>query len=575
LRSLIIITWNLLDKEYQRKSIYIFILVIIGTLLEMIGISAIVPIISSMNTNKFPHLLGFMESYYLNIDSIIIFLVLIFIIFYISKLLYLSWLSWKQSEYIYSIKSNISQRLFNCYLDQNYDFYLNKNSSELIRNIASESALFATGVLVPLVLLLTELLVVLGIAIILFYVEPAGASIIFSITLIAMFFLNNLTKKNMKKWGELRQILEGKRIQIAQEGLGGIKELKLLGREDYIKKRYEHYNFGGSSVEMKQLAFLQLPRFILEGIATIGLGLLVVILINKGDGINTVIPVLGLFAVAGFRLLPSASKIVTSIQSLKYSSAIILLIKRELNISIPSNIISSVDIVFEKSISLVNVSFSYPNSITPVLECVNISIKKNNIVGIIGASGAGKSTLVDIILGLLIPVAGEVRVDDININFNLRSWQQKIGYVPQSIFLSDDTLKANIAFGLNDSDINNESLIAAIKGAQLEPLILNLPDGLNTMLGERGIRLSGGQRQRIGIARALYNNPSVLVFDEATSALDNKTEEDVMDSINALKGTKTIIIIAHRLSTLNKCDFLVKVDCQTAKELSDISMLKI
>jgi ABC-type multidrug transport system fused ATPase/permease subunit len=307
-------------------------------------------------------------------------------------------------------------------------------------------------------------------------------------------------------------------------------------------------------VERKQLTLSQIPRLWLETIGVIGLAMLIGAVVFRSGRPADVLPTVGLFAAAAFRVIPSANRLMTSLQFIRYSDAVVVLIGRELLGVDNASKVETLPVSFLREIILEGVSYSYPSSKSPTIKNINITIKRGECIGLIGPSGAGKSTLVDILLGLLIPNQGSINVDGINIKNRLRGWQDLIGYVPQSIFLTDDTLAGNIAFGLADDDISENAIWAAVRLAQLESFVESLPDGIQTYVGERGIRLSGGQRQRIGIARALYHNPQVLVFDEATSALDSKTEGGVMDAITALKKVRTIIIIAHRLSTIENCD---------------------
>jgi ABC-type multidrug transport system fused ATPase/permease subunit len=369
-----------------------------------------------------------------------------------------------------------------------------------------------------------------------------------------MYVFQRATEGYLKKWGSERQKYEGYRIQKAQEGLGGIKDVKILGREINFIDCYGLHSNNAALVERKQNALSNLPRLWLETIGVLGLTLLVIVGLENTTSPSSVIPIIGLFSAAAFRILPSANRVLNSLQSLRYADAVVNLIFRELSQHEEYVETSERCLNFDKKIDLVDVSYSYPNTQVNSLSNICLTINKGESIGLIGASGAGKSTLVDVILGLMKPTTGSILVDGIAIHENIRGWQNLIGYVQQSIFLTDDTLRNNIAFGLKDDEIDDDLIDRAIVASQLENFVAELPHGVMTMVGERGIRLSGGQRQRIGIARALYGNPPILVFDEATSALDAETEADVIESIKLLKGTRTMIIIAHRLSTIDHCD---------------------
>jgi ABC-type multidrug transport system fused ATPase/permease subunit len=300
----------------------------------------------------------------------------------------------------------------------------------------------------------------------------------------------------------------------------------------------------------------------LELLAVAGLATLVVTMVLRGRDMASVVPTLGLFAAAAFRLMPSINRTLGAVQSVRYGLPVVNILHAELQLAAVAPAPRKKDGAtgFQNEIRLADVSYTYPAAPWPSLSHVSFSIKQGECVGFIGSSGAGKSTLVDVILGLLTPSAGRVEVDGENIEHSLRTWQDQIGYVPQSIYLTDDTLRRNVAFGLPEADIDDSAVRYAVRAAQLEEFVGSLPSGLETIVGERGIRLSGGQRQRIGIARALYHNPGVLVLDEATSSLDTPTEQGVMEAVRALQRSKTIIIVAHRLATVQYCDRLYRLE---------------
>jgi len=557
--------WNILTKKHHLKTFSILTLTLIGAVLETVGVGMLIPAISFMANeniaNKYPTFVPFFAM--LGNPShaqLVIYGMTILMGVYLVKGIYLAFLSWKQAQYIFEIKVYLSQKLFAQYVLSPYEFHLQQNSGQLIRNITLEVQELVSRVLMPAVLLTTEMSVILAIAILLFFIEPIGALSLFVAIGLAIYAFQRTTKNYLNKWGSERQIHEGYRIQKAQEGLGGIKDVKLLGRESDFIGMYGTHTLNSTLAERKQYALSNIPRLWLETVGVLGLTLLVIATLQHTNSPADVIPIIGVFAAAAFRLLPSANRVLSSLQALKYADAVVELILKDMTLKTEVQDGSGRKVLFNNQIHLRDVSYTYPKASTPTISNITLTINKAECIGLVGTSGAGKSTLVDLILGLIKPSSGVVQVDDTDINQGMRSWQNLIGYVQQSIFLTDDTLRKNIAFGLKEHEIDEGLIQLAIKTAQLNSFVDLLPDGSETFVGERGIRLSGGQRQRIGIARALYSNPPVLVFDEATSALDSDTEAEVMESIKSLKGTRTIIIIAHRLSTLEYCDRVYRLE---------------
>lgn len=540
---------------------------ILGTMLEMLGIGLVLPVITLLTKpelvtqnamfSRFSGYFGYPDQ-----QSLVVGIMLLLVAVYMVKNFYLGLLAWWQSGFIYGMQSELSQKLFAIYLRQPYTFHLLHNSAHLLRNVQSEIGMFINGMIIPSMLILAEGLVVLGLFGLLLYFEPIGTLAVFSLLLTAGGGFYLLTRHRLVSWGGERQFHEGARIKLVQEGLGGVKDVKLLGREVDFLNKYALHTAQSMKMSRRQFTMQQVPRLWLELLAVSGLAILIITMSIQVQPLENFIPTLALFAAISFRLMPSASRILSSVQQLRFSVPVIDLLSREFKLeSIPT----SVDVAkhrheFEQKLELIDVSFNYPNTQKLALDNVSLTICKGDAIGLIGESGSGKSTLIDLILGLLAPTKGQLLLDGHDILATPRVWQDQIGYVPQSIYLSDDTLRRNVAFGVADSDIDDVAVADAIKAAQLEPFVDNLSEGLNTIVGERGVRLSGGQRQRIGIARALYHDPAVLVLDEATSALDNETEAEVMQSVSNLQGKKTILIVAHRLSTVSNCDRLYKLD---------------
>jgi len=558
--------WGLLSPDFKFRSISIFILTLIGTAMETIGIGLVIPAIALMTyeniADKYPGIAPLLTAIgNPSQQKLVIFGVLLLLSFYVLKAIYLAFMVWKQSKYIFDVKADFSQRLFEKYLCERYENLLQRNTGHLIRNITTEASELVNRFLHPAMLILTEVLVLIAITALLFYIQPLGATLLFITTGSAIYLFQSVTRKRLQAWGSRRQRHEGLRIQRAQEGLGGVKDIKLLGREHEFIEQYREHNLITAFIDRNRLALAQIPRLWLETIGVLGLTLLVIVVVSRDQSTASLIPTIGAFGAATFRILPSAIRLLSALQSVRYSVPVIDLINKELGgVSFEAPGRDGDKIVFGKEIVVSDLSYTYPGSSIPSLSGLTFTIGKGESVGVVGASGAGKTTLVDVLLGLLTPTSGRILVDGKDVQGNLRSWQDLIGYVQQSIFLTDDTLRRNVAFGLPDGAIDDEAVRRVVDAAQLSELVSTLPDGMETLVGERGIRLSGGQRQRIGIARALYHDPPVLVLDEATSSLDVETEKGIMESIFALQGSRTVVIVAHRLSTVEHCDRILKLE---------------
>lgn len=551
----------LLSSEQKKSLIIVFILLIFGTILEMLGIAVLLPLLSIFSGgNNFDFIKYFFKEKNITPEELILYLVTVIVLFYFFKFLYLIFLSWKQSSFISNLALNLTSDLFKGYLQQPYLFHIQNNSSILLRNLQSELGQFTTYVQAA-VLLLLELMTIIGIGSVLVYNQPMAAFVAAFFLLIVVYFFNKYTKNKIVLWGKVRQEQAEKINKHFFQGLGGIKEVKFFRKENYFYNQAQQILKTNSEISIKYLTIGQIPRYFLEFMALLGIFIIIVVMQIKGMTSKTIFPILGLYLAASFRIIPSINRVLNSLQTMKYLNPVIDVLFNEfklINSSIVSNQTSD-RITFRSQIELNNISFSYTNSKTKVINNLSIQIQKGTTIGIIGKSGSGKSTLIDILLGLHNQTSGEILVDGVNIANNIRNWQQNIGYVPQNVYLIDDTIKANVAFGITPELINEDSVDKAIIAAQLSELIKNIPGGKNSIVGERGIKLSGGQKQRIGIARALYSNPDILVLDEATSALDNENEANFMETILHYKNSKTIIIVAHRLSTLKSCDIIYEI----------------
>lgn len=556
--------WKLLPVNFQRRSIILFLLTLIGMMLETLGISLLIPMISLLTDDEFisnsmQFISKFINPEHVSQQLLIIYSMTLLIFAYLIKTIFLIFLSWKQAQFAYGIKATLSANLYKGYLGSDYESLLGVNSSQLIRNLTVEVQQFVGNVLKPAISLITELTIALGLVVLLIFFDPISAFLVFGIIVVSILCFQLLTSKYIKEWGKQRQFHDGRKIQQAQEGLGSFKEIKLNGMKDNFISRFELHNQRASLAESKQTALIQVPRLWLEMVGVIGLSSLIVWNVTFKDDVNEVVATLVVFAATAFRLLPSASRILSALQSFRYADVVLTHLSEELQKTSDKILQTPKKIVFDEKIELSNIAYQYPSSNKQSLDNVNFEIKKGETIGIIGPSGSGKSTLVHIILGLLRPTSGTVKIDGHDIFSSQSLWYTNLGYVPQSIFLTDNTLKANIAFGIDEECISDQMIQRALKLSKLNKFVDGLENGIETFVGERGVKLSGGQLQRIGIARALYHDPAVLLFDESTSALDYETETAVMDAVNSLKHQRTMIIIAHRLSTLSKCDRLYRL----------------
>ena len=493
-------------------------------------------------------------------NQVVIFTVLFVVIVYTIKNCFLGYLFWKQNNFIRLIALDWSKKLFSGYLYLPYSFHLKSNSAYLLTNTLY-SLIIANGI-ESLLILVAELLVIFGIGVLLLSIEPIGAlAVILTMGFCSyLFYLN--TRKYLSSWGKERHYYDGQKHKHFKQAFDGIKDLKVLGREKNFFNKWEFFNKAATKVDRNLRIVQILPRFWLELVTIIGLSILLIVMTVQNKPVNNIIPIIGVFGAAAYRIIPSINRILGSLQRLRFDLPLVNIIHKELTETIKIDKIVAIknNLDFNDVIKIDKVNFSYESRPLLVLSNISANISIGSQVGFVGESGSGKTTLVDIILGLLRPSDGFIKVDGTDIQKNLSNWQKNIGYVPQDIYLSDDTLRNNIAYGLNSNEIDEKSLKEATKVANLDKFVKNLPDGLNTMLGEHGVRLSGGQRQRVGIARALYSNPNILILDEATSSLDINIEKEIMKEISKLKGKKTVIIVAHRLSTVSQCDKLFKLE---------------
>ncbi|HKM02193.1 MAG TPA: ABC transporter ATP-binding protein [Sedimentibacter sp.] len=570
-------------REQKFKLLGLLLLIVVGAFLELLGVTAILPFVNVMVSPDLIETNNFLNRIYnffafQNSRQLLIFLAVMLIVIYIFKNIFLAMMYHFQYKFSFNNEQKLAYKLMKCYMYQPYSFHLSKNSAELQRNINTDVHDFFLTVL-DLIQLVTEGIV----CIVLFsFLLIKDKTITISVTLLMLLFVLIFYKgfqKYINKIGSRCREVHSQMIKGIQQSFDGIKDIKVFGQEDYFLNHYNYYYKEHATALRKQQLLRILPRPVLETMCVGSLLLIIIYKIWSGINLEYFVPTLSVFAIAAFRLLPSINRIVSYLSGILFRKAVVDALYHDLkeaevltrNSSQTKNSKSNVNYFFENEICLKGVSFKYPNSQQYILKKVDLVIKKYSSIAFIGPSGAGKSTLADLILGVLEPEEGSIKVDGKNIHDNFNAWNRIIGYIPQVIYLMDDTIRNNIAFGIPTNEINNARVLEVIKEAQLDEFILSLEEGMETIVGERGVRLSGGQRQRIGIARALYHKPEILLLDEATSSLDNDTETAVMEAINNFQGEKTLIIIAHRLSTIAKCDYIYEVsDAGLELKINDI-----
>ena len=556
--------YDLLPEGDLYKIGLLFLMMIFSSFLALLGVGMVPVFVSAVidaeRVLNYPVAGDFLKWIDVtNASELTIFGSFLLFAIYMIKNLYMMFYDYVNHKFMLNRQHYLQNRIFRAYMNSPYTFFINRNSSELLRNINNEVGKILSGTLRPLFFITLNSLMTLVIVAGLIVVEPliTGLGIIFFGGFSYVFL--RMTRDKLSYYGSESLHHRNTMTKAVLEGLHGFKDARVLSRENYFLDTFHGHSYKHKTYDIYRNLLNAMPRRIIEMIALSGILFIAVVMVLQGRETTTIVPMIALFGAAVMKVRPSMNLVIENINQIRYNVHSVDAVYKDLTLleSYEDYAVSDEDIeklTLNREIELNDVTFFYPNSDEPAVKNINLTIPKNHAVAFVGPSGAGKTTMVDVILGLLEPREGAIKVDGVDLFSNRNRWQKNIGYIPQFIYLLDDTIRRNICFGIPDEEIDEQMLQTAIETAQLRELVDNLPEGVETRVGERGIRLSGGQRQRIGIARALYRNPQVLVMDEATSALDNITERVLIDAIERLRGDKTLIMIAHRLTTVQHCD---------------------
>lgn len=561
----------MLTPGERRRGFFLLIMILIMAMMDTVGVASIMPFMMVLGQPDIVHtndrlnliytLLGFSDP-----GNFLFFLGAVVFLALMASILFKVLTHYALLRFTQMRNHSLSCRLFKGYLGRPYVWFLNQHSANLGKSILSEVSQVINGVLVPAMQLIAHGTIALFLIVLLMLLDPILVLMVALGLGGAYLFIYVALRRYLSYIGADRVLANKQRFKVAQEALGGIKEVKIFGREFSLLSRFTDPSLRFARHQFNSSIASQLPRFFLE-LLTFGSVLLIALYLFRFHGdFSRALPVLAVYAFAGYRLLPALHNVYNHATRLRFSLPALESLYEDI-LELPEHAHSIKQekdrpLAPENHIQLRNIDFAYPNAATDALKDINLTIPVGSTIGLVGATGAGKTTMVDIILGLLSPRSGQLLVDDKPVTQdNVRAWQRALGYVPQQIYLSDDTVTANIAFGIPPDRVDMEAVVRASKIAELHEFVSReLPDGYDTLVGERGVRLSGGQRQRVGIARALYHDPAVLIFDEATSALDNLTEKAVMASIHKMGNIRTIILIAHRLTTVKDCDCIYIIE---------------
>lgn len=560
-----------MNAKQKRQMGGLVVLMLIGAVLETTSISLVIPVISALMQPKklmeYAPVRWFYEIFH--IQSTLQFTVIVMLALiaaFILKNVFLFFQQKRVYHFVYTNQFYTAERLLRSYLKKDYEYFLNADTATIQRSIAADvNNMYA--LILAMLQVVSESIVFLTIGISLLVFDPVMTLVIGALLIITLLVIKKIIKPIMHRTGRENQDYGASMYQWIGQAVTGIKEVKITGKEQYFIEEYMKQGKGFIAAMERFCLFSNSPKLLIETVCIAGLVAYMLVLVLLGQDIGAQMPVLSAFAVAAVRLMPSASRINNQLTQMAYCEPFFMNVSDNLvediseeNTDLSYAVDAADKLPVTKEIVLQDITYAYPNTDKLIFDRASLTIRVGTAIGIVGGSGAGKTTIVDILLGLLKVKSGTVYADGVNVMEHYREWLKNIGYIPQMISLLDADIRKNVAFGVREEDIDEEKLWHALKEAQLDEFVNSLPDKEYTGVGERGIRISGGQRQRIGIARALYHDPEVLILDEATSALDNETEAAIMDSINRLHGRKTLIIIAHRLQTIEKCDEVYRVE---------------
>lgn len=566
------------DRRQKINMVILLIAIGLGTFMELMGVTAIMPFINAVMDPDYIHKKEYLSWTYQQFGftsdvNFMVFLAAVLIVVYVIKNMCLGVMYYLQYRFVFNNQRRLACRMLSCYMRQPYSFHLSHNSADLIRNVSKDTNMFFLAVL-TILQLITEMMVCVVLGIYLFIMDKSITIGVLAILSLFLLLFARTFKNYLGRIGREDRKYNAEITKWLMQSFGGIKETKIMDKEEYFLNRFDD-NYKNFARCERNYCFLQvIPRPVMEVVCVCALLAVVAFKLIRGTNSAYFIGTLAIFAIAAFRLLPSVNRITNYMSVIMFNKPAIDAVYHdlkqidELEKGRIAKDKSEEILSLEREILIKDLSFRYPDADNYVLKDINFSIEKNRSTAFIGPSGAGKTTLADLILGALEPTRGSICVDDVDIKEHMGGWHKNLGYIPQTIYLMDDTIRNNIAFGISEEEVDENKLWEALEQAQLKEFVKSLDKGIDTEIGEAGVRLSGGQRQRIGIARALYHNPEVLVLDEATSALDNETESAVMEAIDHLSGSKTLIIIAHRLSTIQNCDVVYEVKDEGIRQVT-------